>query len=163
METRWKFTITTVAIAIPAFLLGGGSPQGEGMWRAIWPWDMEMGSDPSGSQVPFLMFVGALEAVALGAAVSFLAFGRDWVRAVVGRAATGFSIAVAWLLGNWWMHDSLHIVNGENFNGLIVIEYLFHVTLIAAGAYAVWVMARQAKAMAPARAATKAAPLTRGG
>jgi len=39
-----------------------------------------------------------------------------------------------WLLGNWWVHDALHITTGMNPTALLWIEYGFHVTLIIAGA-----------------------------
>jgi hypothetical protein len=34
---------------------------------------------------------------------------------------------------SWWPHDNMHIHNAMNIDGLIVIEYVFHFTLIAAG------------------------------
>ena len=37
----------------------------------------------------------------------------------------------------WWPHDNLHLHNGMDMQGLLFIEYGFHVTLIiAAGALA---------------------------
>ena len=36
-------------------------------------------------------------------------------------------------MGNWWMHDNLHVHTGLNIPGLLAIEYGFHVTLGVAG------------------------------
>ena len=33
---------------------------------------------------------------------------------------------------SWWPHDNLHIHNGNDLQGLLYIEYGFHVTLIIA-------------------------------
>jgi len=58
------------------------------------------------------------------------------VRAI-SPASTGLTraahVSIAWLLFNWWPHDSLHIYNGMNLAGLLVIEYVFHITLMIAG------------------------------
>jgi purine-nucleoside phosphorylase len=45
-------------------------------------------------------------------------------------------ISIAWVLINWWSHDSFHIANGLDLGGLLVIEYAYHVTLMTAGAIA---------------------------
>ena len=42
-------------------------------------------------------------------------------------------LSIGWLLVSWWRHDSLHIANGLNLNGLIAIEYEIHVTLMVSG------------------------------
>lgn len=55
-------------------------------------------------------------------------------------------LSIAWLLLEWCPHDSLHIANGLNMNGLLAIEYGLHVTLPAVGAtlaYFVWIVGRQ--------------------
>lgn len=78
----------------------------------------------------------AVEAIALGLGVSFLLYGFPLVKAmgtaspVLTRAA---DLAFAWLLLNWWAHDSLHLHNGMDVNGLLAIEFGFHFTIIVAG------------------------------
>lgn len=139
METRWKILLVTLAIAIPAFMLGGGTPAGHQMWSAIWPFESPV-EEPAATagQVPFFMLLGVIEAISLGLAVSFLIFGRRFVLQAASGArgrANVLYIAIAWILGNWWIHDNVHMINGMNLTGLLVIEYLFHVTLIAAGAF----------------------------
>jgi hypothetical protein len=42
-------------------------------------------------------------------------------------------VSIAWLLLNWYPHDSLHIHNGMDLGGLLTLEYVFHITLMIAG------------------------------
>lgn len=146
METKWKVTLLTLGIAIPAFLFGGGSPGGEALWGTIWPFEAPGdGMEPTSAQLPLFMVLGVFEAVALGLAISFLIWGLPLARKVAAGSmprAVGLTVAVSWMLGNWWVHDNLHIQNGENMWGLLVIEYAFHVTLIIAAAFAAYVLVR---------------------
>jgi hypothetical protein len=83
------------------------------------------------------MLLGAAEALAFGLGVSFLLFGYPTLKAnvpVVSAPLTRAAhVSIAWFLGNWWAHDSLHFHNGMNLNGLLGIEYGFHFTLMIAG------------------------------
>jgi hypothetical protein len=76
------------------------------------------------------------EALTFGLGISFLIFGYPLVRAI-SPASRGLThaahLSIAWLLLNWWIHDSLHIHVGMVLNGLLAIEYGFHVTLMLAG------------------------------
>lgn len=137
MKTSLKVAIVTILIAIPAFALGSQAPAG-GWWKAAWPWGE--GADPgepSSAQLPLFMVLAVLEAVTLGLAVCFLVWGFPMSKRLAG-GRTGLTLAMyasaAWVLGNWWFHDNVHMTNGLDFTGLLVIEYAFHVTLIAAGA-----------------------------
>jgi len=68
--------------------------------------------------------------------VSFLLFGYSTLKAKVPVSASltrAAHLSIAWLLINWWAHDSLHEHNGINLSGLLGIEYGFPVTLIIAG------------------------------
>lgn len=136
MRTKAKVALLTLAIAIPAFLLGNAAPAG-GWWADAWPWtDGGDHGEPSSVQLPFFLFLAALEAVSLGLAVSFLVWGFPAMKRLAsGRTglATAMYASAAWVLGNWWLHDNLHQVNGFDLTGLLVIEYAFHVTLIVAG------------------------------
>ncbi len=42
-------------------------------------------------------------------------------------------LAIGWLLVSWWPHDNLHIHVGNDMQGLLYIEYGFHVTLMICG------------------------------
>jgi len=152
MRVPAKVVAVTVVLGIVGFLTESHGPLG-GFWapNPIVP-------QAVGLQVPLFMILGAAEALALGLGVSFLLFGYSRLKAIAAvsepmtRAA---HLAITWLLVNWWAHDSLHIHNGMNLNGLLGIEYGFHVTLMIAGvALARFFMAvAQATVPPPARAA----------
>ena len=136
MKTSAKVALLTLAIAVPAFALGNQAPAG-GWWAEAWPWvDDTEHAEPTSAQLPFFLVLGVLEAVALGLAVAFLVWGRPAMRRLSGGRtglATAMMASASWVLGNWWVHDNLHQVNGFELDGLLVIEYAFHATLIAAG------------------------------
>lgn len=141
MKTWLKVTLVTAPVTILAFLFGGGSPGAELVWG-------EMPADnpqPTGAQLPLLMVIGVFEGLSLGLALSFVLFGWPLVKRVTGPSKTGAVLmfaSIAWMLGNWWMHDNLHMRNGMELWGLIAIEYGFHVTLIVAGAIAAFFFVR---------------------
>jgi len=131
MKTWVKILIVTMAVAIPAFLLEPNSPLG-----GFWAPHPAMPA-PTGVLVPFFMLLGVLDALSLGVAVSFLIFGYPLV-ASIGASSRGLTfaahLAIVWVLGNWWAHDSLHIHHATDLVPLLGIEYGFHVTLMIAGA-----------------------------
>lgn len=137
MRTKTKVVLTTLAVALPAFLLGAGTPIGAPLWRAVWPY--QAGEVDMTWQLPVFMAVGALEAIAFGLGVAFVLFGATVARRVAPGGRPGlFVAAVTWSLGNWWLHDSLHITNGLSATGLVIIDLAFHTTLIAAAAIVAW-------------------------
>lgn len=113
------------------FLLGANAPIGQ----MIWPPD-PMNPAPTAGQLPFFILLSVFEALAFGIGVTFLLTGLPAVRSLVGSSgarATALYLAISWVLVNWVIHDSLHMHNGMNMQGLLYIEYGFHVTLILAG------------------------------
>ena len=142
MSTKVRLIALGVVVAVVAFLLEPNSPLG-GFWAPAD--DMP---EPSGAQVPLFIILGIVEAAALGIGAAFIAWAFTRVPAIAASLGTSVSatrgalIAVGWLLTNWWVHDSLHINNGTDLGGLLVIEYLFHVTLIAGGVYLAWFFAQ---------------------
>jgi hypothetical protein len=130
MKTPLKASIVALLVAIVAFLTEPNSPFG-GFWAPH-----PTVPQAAGAQLPLFMLLGAIEAIAFGVGVSFLVFGYSTLKASVpvsGPMARASHLSIAWLLMNWWPHDSLHLHNGLNLNGLLAIEYAFHVTLIIAG------------------------------
>lgn len=122
---KTKFTILALVIAVPAFLLG----------RVIWP-DVAGAMEPSSTQLPFFIFISALEALSFGIGVAFIVFGYPKLKNLMGEEKYGALpsfIAIAWFLVSWWPHDNMHRANGMDLGGLLRIEYLFHLTLIIAG------------------------------
>jgi hypothetical protein len=130
MKLSAKVVAVTLIAAIVGFLTESHGPLG-----AFWA------PDPSfplaaGLQIPLFMLLGAIEALAFGLGVSFLLFGYPVLKGIghaTAGATRGAHLAISWILINWWAHDSLHIHNGMDLNGLLRIEYGFHVTLIISG------------------------------
>ncbi|MDQ6791118.1 MAG: hypothetical protein M3075_10785 [Candidatus Dormibacteraeota bacterium] len=114
----------TIGLAIPTFVLS----------RVIWP-------DPPGAPVPpkgllpFLIVPAVFESLAFGAGVAFLiAAGRGLLgNTGVGGLAVAAYASAGWALVSWWPHSNMHRVN-TSFQGLIVIDWTFHLTLIAGAA-----------------------------
>ena len=130
---RAKWIVVTVVLGLFAFLTGVNGPLGP----AVFGWHPAPGTpEPVGVQLPLFMLLAFAEAMAFGFGVAFLLFGYPWVRtagpapAPLARAA---HVAIAWVLINWWAHDSFHIANGLDLGGLLLIEYAFHTTLMLAG------------------------------
>jgi hypothetical protein len=85
--------------------------------------------------MPFFVVHFAIEALAFGLGISFLAFGLPLVRKAAsgsGLRAWAMYLSIGWLLVSWWPHDNLHI-HTESLQGLLYIEYGFHMTLILSG------------------------------
>ncbi len=124
-----KVLIVTLVFGIPAFLLEPPGPLG-GFWAPA-----PQMARPSGVQVPLFMVLGLAEGLVFGLGVAFLAFGYSLVqRATVSRGWTwAVYLAIAWSLINWWPHDSLHVHNGLELDGLLAIDYVFHITLMIGG------------------------------
>ena len=80
--------------------------------------------------------------------MAFILFAWPTVKRLVapstGRAAVIY-VSTAWFLTNWWLHDNLHAVTGLVPGGLLVTEYVFHVTLIVVGAALAYTLATAAK------------------
>jgi hypothetical protein len=120
-----KVLLVTVLIAAPAMLLG----------PVIWP-PAEGGPAPTGGQLPFFIILALTESVLLGLGISFLLFGFPVVRRVSPDSklrAWAMYLCIGWLMVSWWPHDNLHIHNGDNLQGLLYIEYGFHMTLMISG------------------------------
>ena len=129
MKVPAKVIAVTVLLSVAAFLTESHGPLGS-FWAPN-----PMAPQAVGVQVPLFMLLGVAEAVALGLGVSFLLFGYSSLKsgAVPAPLARAAHLAISWLLINWWAHDSLHIHVGMNLNGLLGIEYGFHITLIISG------------------------------
>ncbi len=125
MKTWMKVLGVTIAVALPAMILG----------PIVWP-PAEHGSDPTAGQLPFFIFLAAMNSLTFGLGVSFLLFGLPLVRRFAARSefrAWAMYLAIGWLLVSWWPHDNLHIHVGNDMQGLLYIEYGFHVTLMVCG------------------------------
>jgi hypothetical protein len=138
MKTWYKVVLITLGTAVPAFILG----------PIIWPPDPH-GAAPVGLQLVLFIVLAAIESLALGLGVAFISYGVPLVRrAGSGSRASAWMtfIATAWLLISWWPHDNMHKHNGMNLGGLLVIEYLFHFSMIVAGVILAYTLVRALRA-----------------
>ncbi len=138
---RRKWVVVTVVCTVFAFLFGVNGPLGH-----LLGWHPAPGTPkPTPVELPLFVLLMFLEALAFGFGVAFLLFGYPWLRRAAplqGRLTRLAHLSIAWVLLNWWSHDSFHIANGVDLGGLLVIEYAYHVTLMVAGALAgLWFMA----------------------
>ena len=143
-------TCVKALFAVPAMALG----------KVIWP-PAPGGPEPSAGQFPFFILLAVFEALTFGLGISFLLFGFAPLQRAVGATWRAWAIylSVGWFLVSWWPHDNLHIHNGEDLQGLLYIEYGFHVTLMLAGivlAYSLLTMLKPGDAGAQTPGATPA-------
>jgi hypothetical protein len=130
MKTRIKVAIITLAVAVPAFLLG----------PVLFP-PAEGGPTPTAGQMPFFLFLGVGDAILLGLGVAFLIFGLPVLRKVSPDSkvrAWAMYLSIGYLMVSWWPHLNLHASNGLDLQGLLYIDYLFHLPLEVAGVVLAW-------------------------
>ncbi len=128
MRLLTKFIITTLVFGFAGFLLNPAAPLGEALWGS-----MPEGPEPVGVQLPLLMLYTALSSFAMGFGIAYWAFAMRWTRQVFPSWTVAAHVAVGWIPATFWIHDSLHMMNGENMAGLIALEYGFHIPTILAG------------------------------
>ena len=126
MKTRTKAAIITTLIAVSALFLG----------PVIFP-PSDVGVEPTSAQIPFFLFLGLTDALLLGLGVSFLIFGLPVLRTVSPDSkarAWAMYLSIGYLTVSWWPHLGMHASNGLDLQGLLVIDFLFHLPLEIAGA-----------------------------
>lgn len=151
MQTSKKILLMAVAIGLPAFVLTPGAPVGQMVWPEV------HGPEPTGPQIALLMLYSALSSLAMGVAIGYLAFGFEWTRRIFTRWSAAAHLAIVFIPGSYWIHDSLHMINGENMAGLIALEYGFHLPGFAAGTILMVAAAKTVQARAVRRAPQPAA------
>jgi hypothetical protein len=128
MKAWLKWSLVTLGVGAASFALG----------PVIWP--LPTTAQPPANLLPLIILLIALESLAFGLGVAFLLFGRRWIGSMGVSPGLSFAtyLSIAWLLVNWWPHDSLHRVTGLEWNRLVLIEYGFHLPLLLAGAVVAW-------------------------
>ena len=120
-----KVAIVTALVAVPAFLLG----------PVLFP-PTDIGVEPTAGQLPYFLFLAVGDALLMGLGISFLLFGFPVMRKVSPdsklRAWTMY-LSIGYLMASWWLHLNLHTHNGMNLQGLLYIDYFFHLPLEIAG------------------------------
>jgi hypothetical protein len=121
-----KWLLIALPVGLVAFLLH----------PTVFPPSMH-GPAPTPSQLPFFILLTIIESLSLGLGIAFLALGYPLIKKSLLKSrnlVTAVYVSIAWYLTNWWFHDGLHMANGMDLQGLLYIEYAFHVTLIVGGA-----------------------------
>jgi hypothetical protein len=119
----WRMSLLTLVIGVAAFLTG----------PKLWPMAPSVPEPPS-SLLPLYIVLAAVEALAFGFAVTFALFGWPAIRRLPLGAPwlnKSLFISLCWFMGNWWMHDNLHMHIAFDMNRLLYIEYGFHISMIA--------------------------------
>ena len=132
-----RFGTVALIITALAFVLAPMAPLGS----RVWPAPFELNPPPTPLQANLFMLLTLMESIALGLAIAFLILGGQAVRNLVGARrglATAMHLSAFWVLGNWWLHDSLHMIYSLTPTGLLSIEYAFHATLMTAGSILVF-------------------------
>jgi hypothetical protein len=116
-------SVLTVVIGAAAFLAG----------PKLWPMASSVPAPPS-NLLPFYIVLSAVEALAFGFAVAFALFGWGAIRRLPLGAPwlnKALFVTMCWFMGNWWVHDNLHMHVALDMNRLLYIEYGFHMTMLA--------------------------------
>jgi hypothetical protein len=160
VKTWVKVLIVTVLVAVPAFLLG----------PVLFP-PAEGGPAPTAGQLPFFLFLAVGDALLLGLGVSFLLFGFPVMRKVSPDSklrAWVMYLSIGYLMVSWWPHLNLHSHNGMDLQGLLYIDFGFHLPLEIAGvalalSFISLVSSRADEERAVSTRAEAEAPLAEGG
>lgn len=125
MSKSWQMSLLTVVIGGAAFFTG----------PKIWPMGHEVPTPPP-NLLPGYIAISAVEALAFGFAVAFAVFGWSAIRDLrLGARWLNrlLFVTLFWFMGNWWIHDNLHMHIGLDMNRLIYIEFVFHMSMLACG------------------------------
>jgi len=93
---------------------------------------------PTAAQLPYFLAMDVMQAVFLGLGISFLIFGLPVMRSISPDSKTrawAMYLSIGYLMVSWWPHTNMHGHNApDDLQGLLYIDYLFHVPLMIAGA-----------------------------
>ncbi len=120
-STWIKVVAVTLIVAVAAMAVG----------PILWPTsDPPLFPEPTATQLPFFIVLQVVTSLTFGLGVSFLLFGLPVVRGVSADSklrAWLMYLSIGWLLISWWPHGHLHQHNGDDIQGLLYIDYGFHV------------------------------------
>jgi hypothetical protein len=133
--------VMCVLVTACAFLANPNGPFGE-----FWP-PAPGSPTPMGAQIFFYILLNIFEAASFAAALILIV--TAWPKKAVKplsltETRLGF-VSLMWMLGNWWIHDSLHVHIGLHLSGLLIVEYAFHVTTMFITGYVIYLCYKVAK------------------
>jgi hypothetical protein len=127
-SSMWIKVVAVTLIAATTAMVAG---------PILWPTsDPPLFPEPTAAQVPFFVLLQLVTCLTFGLGVSFLLFGLPVVRGASADSmvrAWSMYLSIGWLLISWWPHGHLHQHNGHDLQGLLYIEYGFHVLPMLAG------------------------------
>jgi len=126
MKTWMKVLIVTLVFGIPAFLLG----------PVIWPVSPDLPA-PDPAQITYFILLSVFDSLFFGLGIAFVLFGWPLVRRMAnGSRLLGWALyfSISFLLVSWWPHINLHNATGFDLQGLLYIDYSFHIPLMVSGA-----------------------------
>lgn len=134
--------VTGIVVGVVSFMANPHGPLGV-FWRPD-----PMTPDPTNLQLPFFLILNVIESASFAYAVVLLLFSfpKKALSPLTLKQTRIAFMCLVWFLGNWWAHDSFHLHNGMNLQGLLYIEYGFHVTMILSSLYLIWTANRLMKA-----------------
>lgn len=119
MKPWIKVLLVTLVVAVPAFVLA----------LVLFP--------PTAGRIPYFVLLAAWDAVFLGVGVAFLLFGMPVLRKVSPDSSVRawvMYLSIGILTVSWWPHLNMTASNGIDFQGLLFIDYGFHVPLTISAA-----------------------------
>lgn len=127
MSKSLKVVAISISVGFIAFLLG----------NKIWPPAQDT-PYMTPSQTFFLTLLFVIESFVTGVGVAFAIYGWSAVKRGLPRNQILAFLAycsIIWVMVSWWPHENLHLhVGMHDMDGLLKIEYGFHLTLLLAGA-----------------------------
>jgi hypothetical protein len=122
VRTWHKVLLVTAVLGLPTVVLG----------QMIWPSPSD-GPEPTSGQLGLFVGLSLFDALAWGPGIAWLLFALPRLRRVAGGSEPrtwAMYLSVGWALVSWWPHSNMHRSNGDDLWGLLLIDYLFHPTLM---------------------------------
>ena len=117
--------------AIAITLIAGGAAFASG--QRIWPTPVGAATPPA-DLLPLFIVLEAITDLLFGAGISFIVFGYPLLARSRQPLWLTYAtyVAIAWTKVSWWPHGNLHrVTQPGNWSQLLLIDYGFHLTLIA--------------------------------
>jgi hypothetical protein len=102
----------------------------------IWPLSADIPA-PAPEMIPYFILLSVFDSLFFGLGIAFMFLGWPIIRKMAnGSRPLGWIlyICIAFLLVSWWPHLNMHNANGFDLQGLLYIDYGFHLPLMVSGA-----------------------------
>ncbi len=99
------------------------------------------GPEPTSGQLGLFVGLSFFDALAWGLGIAWLLFALLRLRRIAGGSelrAWAMYLSIGWALVSWWPHSNMHRSNGDDLWGLLLIDYIFHPTLMLSALVLGW-------------------------